>query len=68
MDIIKDFISGCVCGWAQVIVMQPFEIVKVRLINQSLYNPEYKGIFHCFKKIKEQEGYGAFYKGKSTLI
>lgn len=52
VDIGKDFICGCVCGWVQVCVMQPFEIVKVRLINQSFVNPEYKGIFDCFKKIK----------------
>lgn len=52
VDIGKDFICGCVCGWVQVFVMQPFEIVKVRLINQSFLNPEYKGIFDCFRKIK----------------
>jgi hypothetical protein len=39
VDIAKDFISGCVCGWVQVVVMQPFEIVKVRLINQSMLQP-----------------------------
>lgn len=54
IDIVKDFICGCVCGWVQVIVMQPFEIVKVRLINQTLSNPEYKGIFDCFRKIRKQ--------------
>lgn len=44
--------------------MQPFEIVKVRLINQSLRNPEYHGIVDCFRKIHKEEGAGAFYKGK----
>jgi len=39
VNIDKDFICGCVCGWVQVIVMQPFEIFKVRLINQSLNKP-----------------------------
>lgn len=29
----KSFISGLVSGWFQVIVMQPFEIVKVRQTN-----------------------------------
>jgi hypothetical protein len=39
LDILKDFISGCVSGWAQVFVMQPFETIKVRLINQSTTKP-----------------------------
>jgi hypothetical protein len=46
--------------------MQPFEIVKVRLINQSLLHPEYNGIIDCFKKIRKEEGSSAFYKGKCS--
>jgi len=52
-DVIKDFFCGCVSGWTQVVVMQPFEIVKVRLINQSSAAPEYSGIVDCFTKIKK---------------
>ena len=52
-DGLKDFISGCVSGWTQVLVMQPFEIIKVRLINQSNTNPEYSGIIDCFQKIRK---------------
>lgn len=62
-DYFKDFFCGCVSGWVQVFVMQPFEIVKVRLINQSSTNPQYKGIIDCFKKIRNEEGLIAFYKG-----
>jgi solute carrier family 25 carnitine/acylcarnitine transporter 20/29 len=54
VDIAKDFICGCVCGWVQVVVMQPFETIKVRLINQSKSQPEYTGIMDCFRKIKMQ--------------
>ena len=63
MDTFKDFFSGCVSGWVQVLVMQPFEIVKVRLVNQSLHNPEYKGIIDCVRKIYTEEGLNTFYKG-----
>jgi hypothetical protein len=66
LDTLKDFFSGCVSGWVQVLVMQPFEIVKVRLINQSLHNPEYHGIIDCFRKIYREEGATTFYKG--TLL
>jgi len=54
IDTLKDFFAGCVSGWVQVLVMQPFEIIKVRLINQSLLNPEYNGIIDCFTKIYKE--------------
>ena len=50
-------------GWAQVLTMQPFEIIKVRLANQSLLNPVYKGITDCFRRIYTEEGVTAFYRG-----
>lgn len=59
----RGFVCGTISGWAQVFVMQPFEIIKVRLVNQSLFNPEYKGIIHCFQRILKEEGLKSFYKG-----
>lgn len=32
---LKDIIGGFVSGWTQVIIMQPFEIVKIRLQTQA---------------------------------
>jgi hypothetical protein len=32
---LKDIISGFISGWFQVIIMQPFEIVKIRLQTQA---------------------------------
>ena len=63
-DSAKDFFCGCVSGWAQVIIQQPFELVKARLVNQSSKNPIYDGIVDCFRKIRLEEGLTAFYKGK----
>jgi len=51
METAKDFLCGYVSGCAQIFVMQPFELIKVRLINQSLVSPEYDGIISCFRKI-----------------
>lgn len=58
-----EFFCGCMSGWAQVITMQPFEIIKVRLANQSLLNPIYRGIGDCFRRIYTEQGVSAFYKG-----
>lgn len=55
-------------GWAQVLTMQPFEIIKVRLANQSLINPIYQGIGDCFQKIYYEEGLLAFYKGTQSPL
>lgn len=63
LDLMRGFVCGTISGWAQVFVMQPFEIIKVRLVNQSLFNPEYKGIVDCFKRILKEEGVKSFYKG-----
>lgn len=48
---LKDIISGFVSGWTQVAIMQPFEIVKIRLQTQSEKNPYYNGMVDAFKKI-----------------
>lgn len=50
-EIAGDLVCGVVSGWSQVFIMQPFEIIKVRLANQSLKSPEYLGIVDCIKKI-----------------
>jgi solute carrier family 25 (mitochondrial carnitine/acylcarnitine transporter), member 20/29 len=63
LDLMRGFVCGTISGWAQVFVMQPFEIIKVRLVNQSLFNPEYNGIIHCFQRILKEEGFKSFYKG-----
>ena len=60
---LKDVIAGFVSGWTQVIIMQPFEIVKIRLQTQSSATPYYNGIADCFKKIAAEEGPLSFYKG-----
>lgn len=65
---LKDIISGFVSGWCQVIIMQPFEIVKVRLQTQSATNPYYNGMVDAFKKIAKEEGLKSFYKGTHHFI
>ena len=67
-ELFPGFVCGTIAGWAQVFVMQPFEIIKVRLVNQSLLNPQYFGITDCFKTILKEEGPKAFYKGTLRLI
>jgi len=47
----KDMLAGFFSGWIQVFIMQPFELVKIRLQSQSLENPHYNGVTDCFKKI-----------------
>jgi hypothetical protein len=49
MAIAKDLIAGSASGIAQVLVGQPFDIVKVRMQRQSVLNPIYKV---CLKVIQ----------------
>ncbi|CAI2376826.1 unnamed protein product [Moneuplotes crassus] len=55
--------AGSIGGIAQVLCGQPFDIVKVRMQNQSSANPLYKNAADCVKSIYHKEGLLAFYKG-----
>jgi hypothetical protein len=50
---IKDILSGFFSGWCQVIIMQPFEIVKIRLQTQVAGNHYYQGMVDAFRKIRK---------------
>ncbi|KAI7532482.1 hypothetical protein KC331_g13565, partial [Hortaea werneckii] len=56
-SILKDLFSGAVGGMAQVLIGQPFDIVKVRLQTTT----EYKGALDCATQIFKNEGGSAFY-------
>lgn len=63
-NVAKDLFSGAVGGIAQVLIGQPFDIVKVRLQTTS----EYKGALDCASRILKNEGASAFYKGTLTPL
>lgn len=56
----KDFLSGSIAGVVQVLLGQPFDMVKVRMQTQSEI---YKSPIECTKSILKNEGISAFYKG-----
>lgn len=60
---VKDFVAGTVAGVLQVLVGQPFDIIKVRIQAQSPINPMYKNSLDCAKKIYKNEGFWTFYRG-----
>jgi len=63
-DALKNSIAGTFAGWVQVLVGQPFDIIKVRLQSQGQGAEQlYKGALDCGRKILQQEGPWAFYKG-----
>ena len=57
---LKDFISGSVAGIVQVLLGQPFDILKVRMQTRP---DQYKSVSDCFTKTLSNEGPFAFYKG-----
>ncbi|KAL1742201.1 mitochondrial carrier domain-containing protein [Schizophyllum fasciatum] len=57
----KDLTAGTVGGIFQVLVGQPFDIVKVRM--QTSPAGTYTGMMHCAGGILKNEGPLAFYKG-----
>lgn len=61
---VKDLVSGAAGGVAQVLLGQPFDMVKVRLQTSE----EYKSAADCATKIYKNEGPMAFYKGTLTPL
>ncbi|GBE80464.1 Uncharacterized mitochondrial carrier [Sparassis crispa] len=63
---VKDLTAGTAGGIAQVLVGQPFDIVKVRM--QTASKGTYSGMLHCAGGILKNEGPLAFYKGTLTPL
>ncbi|KAJ7646692.1 mitochondrial carrier domain-containing protein, partial [Roridomyces roridus] len=63
---VKDLTAGTAGGIAQVLVGQPFDIVKVRM--QTAPQGTYSGMMHCATGILKNEGPLAFYKGTLTPL
>ncbi|KAF2702658.1 mitochondrial carnitine/acylcarnitine carrier protein [Pleomassaria siparia CBS 279.74] len=61
---LKDLFAGAVGGVAQVLLGQPFDIVKVRLQTTQ----QYTGALDAATKIYKNEGPSAFYKGTLTPL
>jgi len=60
----NEFIAGCVGGMVQVLIGQPFDIVKVRLQAGNSSQKVYNNAWDCFKKIiKYEGGSSALWKG-----
>ncbi|KAF2155133.1 mitochondrial carrier [Myriangium duriaei CBS 260.36] len=60
----KDLFAGAVGGVAQVLLGQPFDIVKVRLQTTTTYT----GALDCATQILRNEGAASFYKGTLTPL
>lgn len=65
-QVAKDLFAGTMGGIAQVLVGQPFDLVKVRL--QSAPEGTYNGAIDVIKKTIANEGPFGFYKGTLTPL
>jgi len=63
---VMDLTAGTAGGIAQVLVGQPFDIVKVRM--QTAPKGTYTGMMDCAGRILKNEGPLAFYKGTLTPL
>ncbi|TEB38505.1 mitochondrial carrier [Coprinellus micaceus] len=63
---VKDLTAGTAGGICQVLVGQPFDIVKVRM--QTSAKGTYTGMLDCAGGILKNEGPLAFYKGTATPL
>ena len=67
-DALSSFIGGGAAGaisWTQI---YPVDIVKARIQQDSVINPQWKSIWHCFTTSVKEEGYGILIKGYANHI
>lgn len=67
---IENSIMGCIASATTVCIMIPMDTVKTRLVTQMNY-PDlvaYKGINDCFRRVLQEEGIGAFYRGLTPRL
>ncbi|XP_007942965.1 solute carrier family 25 member 45 [Orycteropus afer afer] len=69
------FIAGCVGGFVQAYCLAPFDLIKVRLQNQTepraqlgSPQPQYRGPVHCMISILQKEGPQGLLRGAGTLM
>ncbi|XP_045154490.1 solute carrier family 25 member 43 [Echinops telfairi] len=60
--------AGSLAGMVSTIVTYPTDLIKTRLTVQNMLEPSYRGIFHAFSTIYQQEGLLAFYRGVSMTV
>ncbi|XP_066106086.1 solute carrier family 25 member 43 isoform X2 [Saccopteryx bilineata] len=60
--------AGSLAGMVSTIVTYPTDLIKTRLIVQNMLQPSYRGIFHAFSTVYQQEGFLALYRGVSLTV
>lgn len=60
LQIAKDLFCGCCSGWAQTVIMLPFENIKIKMVSKP---EEYTGIIQAFFKTIKNDGILSFYRG-----
>ncbi|XP_011719104.1 solute carrier family 25 member 45 isoform X4 [Macaca nemestrina] len=69
------FLAGCTGGFLQAYCLAPFDLIKVRLQNQTepvaqpgSTPPQYQGPVHCAASIFREEGYRGLFRGAWALM
>ncbi|XP_033061513.1 solute carrier family 25 member 45 isoform X1 [Trachypithecus francoisi] len=69
------FLAGCTGGFLQAYCLAPFDLIKVRLQNQTepmaqpgSPPPQYRGPVHCAASIFREEGYRGLFRGAWALM
>jgi hypothetical protein len=70
IKLLNSFIYGAICGGLNWIVTLPIDIVKTKLIADTIIpnNRHFKGVFDCILSIYNSSGYLGFYKGFSVVF
>eukprot|EP00766_Chilomastix_caulleryi_P003187 gnl/Chilomastix_caulleri/424.p1 GENE.gnl/Chilomastix_caulleri/424~~gnl/Chilomastix_caulleri/424.p1 ORF type:complete len:290 (+),score=94.10 gnl/Chilomastix_caulleri/424:87-956(+) len=65
---VSRLVAGALAGITAVAATYPLDVLRTRFAVQDSKNPKYTGVFQAFKKIIDEEGFGALYAGFNTTI
>ncbi|KAL0485622.1 hypothetical protein AKO1_011924 [Acrasis kona] len=68
VHLIQSMLSGGIAGCAGWFVILPTDYIKTRMQNDSVTNPQYKGIWDCAKQSYKSGGVRVFYTGLTLTL
>lgn len=65
---LRDFLGGCIAGSISVIILNPLDTLKTRVISQKIHKSTKKNIPQMYSKTLYNEGIRALFRGTSVGI
>ncbi|CDH56640.1 succinate fumarate mitochondrial transporter [Lichtheimia corymbifera JMRC:FSU:9682] len=67
-SVLNSTLAGAVAGTAELLVMQPTDVIKTRFQSLRVASHYQNGIFKAFQQVIKEEGFAALYRGTIPVL